>query len=301
MTATPPVIQTEGLTKRYGARRGVEELTFEVRRGEVFGFLGPNGAGKTTTMRTLLDLIRPTEGRAAIFGMDTRDGGTEIRRRTGYLPGDLELYERMTGRDLCRYLGRLRGLGRVAEVATVAERLDAELDARIGNLSKGNRQKIGLIQAFMHRPELLILDEPTSGLDPLVQHQVHGMIRETAEDGRTVFLSSHILPEVEGLCDRVGIIREGRLVAVEQIAALKRRAIRRLEIHFDGPIAVREFERLSGVRDVSTVDHVLLCTVVGSLDEVVKAAARHTVVNVVTHEPSLEEIFLAYYGGEDAP
>jgi len=301
VSVAPPVIEAERLTKSYGRHRGIEDVTFSVGPGEVFGFLGPNGAGKTTTIRTLMDFIRPTSGRASIFGLDTRTGGLEIRARVGYLPGELELYEHMRGEELLRFLGNLRGGLDWRYVQHVAARLGADLDRRIGELSSGNKQKVGLIQAFMHRPELLILDEPTAGLDPLVQHELHGMIGEAAADGRTAFLSSHVLPEVEALCDRVGIIREGRLVAVEQIGALKARALRRLEIHFASPVPPDAFQNLTGVRDVVTQDAVVRCTVVGSLDAVVKAAARYEVVNVVSHEPSLEEIFLAYYGGRDAP
>jgi ABC-2 type transport system ATP-binding protein len=291
-----PVIRTEALTKRYGKRRGVEDVTFEVSRGEVFGFLGPNGAGKTTTMRTLLDFLRPTSGRAEIFGLDSRAGSVEIHRRIGYLPGELALYDRMTGEGCLRYLGELRGGVRWERVRELIARLGADAEARVGTLSHGNKQKIGVIQAFMHDPELLVLDEPTNALDPLVQQEVHGLIREANAAGRTVFLSSHILPEVEALCDRVGIIREGHLATVEHIAALKERALRRLEIRFAEPVSPAEFGTLQGVQDLTLEDSVLRCTVAGSLDDVIKAAARHTVLNVISEEPGLEEIFLAFYG-----
>jgi ABC-2 type transport system ATP-binding protein len=298
----PPVIRTESLTKRYGKRRGVEDVTFQVSPGEVFGFLGPNGAGKTTTMRTLLDFLRPTSGRAELFGMDSRAGSVEIHRRIGYLPGELALYDRMTGEECLRYLAGLRSGVRWERARGLADRLGADLEARVGTLSHGNKQKVGVIQAFMHDPELLVLDEPTNALDPLVQNEVHGLIREANAAGRTVFLSSHILPEVETLCDRVGIIREGHLATVEHIASLKERALRRLEIHFAGPIAAAEFRALDGVRDLTVEDGILRCTVAGTLDQVIKAAARYTVVNVVSEEPSLEEIFLAFYGeSERAP
>jgi ABC-2 type transport system ATP-binding protein len=296
VTEHPAVVAAERLTKFYGRHRGVEDVTFSVHRGEVFGFLGPNGAGKTTTMRTLLDFLRPTRGRASVFGLDTRRDSEEIRARVGYLPGELALYEDMNGRDHLRYLGHLRGGVEDRVIDELAARLDCDLSRRIGELSRGNKQKIGLIQAFMHRPPLLILDEPTAGLDPLLQHQVHGLIGEARAEGRTAFLSSHILPEVEALCDRVGIIREGRLAAVERIDGLKARALRRVEIHFDGPVPAEQFRTLPGVRDVVAADGVVRCTVTGALDPVIKAAAGHTVVNVVSHEPSLEEIFLAFYG-----
>jgi ABC-2 type transport system ATP-binding protein len=299
--AEAPVIRTEALTKRYGRRRGIEDVTFEVRRGEVFGFLGPNGAGKTTTMRTLLDFLRPTSGRAEVFGLDSRAGSVEIHRHLGYLPGELALWDRMRGEDCLRFLASLRGGVPWDRVGALADRLGADLDARIGSLSHGNKQKLGVIQAFMHDPQLLVLDEPTGALDPLVQHEVHGLIREAGAAGRTVFLSSHILPEVEALCDRVGIIRDGRLVAVEHIASLKERALRRLEIRFADPVPSEEFRALDGVRDLTVADGILRCTVAGTLDRVIKAAARHTVVNVISEEPSLEEIFLDFYGESRAP
>jgi ABC-2 type transport system ATP-binding protein len=290
------VIETEALTKYYGKHLGIEDLTFSVRAGEVFGFLGPNGAGKTTTIRTLLDLIRPTRGRASIFGLDSHQEGIEIRRRIGYVPGELALYDRMDGADLLEFLGNLRGGVDPSRIRGLADRLGAELNRKIRTLSHGNKQKLGLIQAFMHDPGLVVLDEPTQGLDPLVQNEVHRMIREVRAQGRTVFLSSHDLSEVEALCDRVGIIRNGGLIAVEEVASLKARALRRLEIHFAAPVPAEAFARLPGVRDVEAVDSVVRCTVVGSLDALIKAASAHTVVNLISEEPSLEEIFLAYYG-----
>jgi len=291
------VIHTEGLTKFYGRQRGVLDVSIEVRRGEVFGYLGPNGAGKTTTIRTLLDFIRPTRGRAMIFGLDTRQHSREIRRRVGYVPGELALYENLTGAELLRYAGHLRGNVEWKFVEELAARLECDLSPPIRSFSHGNKQKIGLIQAFIHKPELLILDEPTLGLDPLMQQEFYRLIAEVKAEGRTVFLSSHILPEVERLCDRVGIIREGRVIAVENVKALKARALRRLEIHFATPVPQEPFDEVAGVRDVTVEDSVLRCTVAGSLDALIKTAAQFEVVNVISHEPSLEEIFLAYYGG----
>jgi len=293
------IISTEGLTKFYGAQRGVVDLTLEVSLGEVFGYLGPNGAGKTTTIRLLLDFIRPTKGKARIFGMDSRLGSVEIRRMTGYLPGELALYENLTGEELLLHLGHLRGGVRWRHVEALAERFELSLSQRIHTLSHGNRQKIGLIQAFMHRPELLVLDEPTTGLDPLMQQEFYHLVREAQAEGRTVFLSSHILPEVERVCDRVGIIREGQLVAVEHVSSLKERALRRLEIHFGSHVPPETFAGLPGVRDVTVENGILRCTVRGSLDAVVKTAAGFEVLNVISQEPSLEEIFLAYYSDRD--
>jgi len=293
-----PAIHTEHLTKFYGKQRGVVDISLEVRPGEVFGYLGPNGAGKTTTIRTLLDLIRPTGGQAEVFGLDAHRDSRRIRQRVGYLPGELALYGQMTGTDHLRYLGHLRGGVDWRFVEQLAARLECDLSRPIRALSHGNRQKIGLIQAFMHRPELLILDEPTTGLDPLVQQEFQRMVAEARIAGQTVFLSSHILPEVERACDRVGIIRAGRLVAVEGVATLKSRALRRLEIHFAAPVPREPFAALPGVRDVSVEDSVLRCAVIGTVDAVIKAAAQFPVVNIISHEPTLEEIFLAYYGGE---
>jgi ABC-2 type transport system ATP-binding protein len=287
------IIHTEGLTKSYGKNRGVIDVSLDVRPGEVFGFLGPNGAGKTTTIRTLLDFIRPNSGVAKVFGMDAHRQSRDIRRRIGYLPGDLALYENLKGADMLRYMGNLRGGVEWNDVQQLAERLHSDLSRPIRTLSQGNRQKIGLIQALMHKPELLILDEPTNGLDPLIQQVFYRLISEVEE--QTVFLSSHNLPEVERVCDRVGIIREGRLIAVEEVSALKSRALRQLEIHFAAPVPESAFANVAGVSDLAVEQNVLRCSVKGTLDAVIKAASKFEVVNVVSHEPSLEEIFLAYY------
>ena len=291
------VIHTNGLTKFYGRQRGVLDVSIKVQQGEVFGYLGPNGAGKTTTIRTLLDFIRPTRGSATIFGLDTCQHSREIRERVGYLAGELALYENLTGAELLCYASHLRGDVEWKFVEELAARLECDLSQSIRSLSHGNKQKIGLIQAFMHKPDLLILDEPTLGLDPLMQQEFYRLIAEVKAEGRTVFLSSHILPEVERICNHVGIIREGRVIAIENVEALKARALRRLEIHFATLVSQEAFADVAGVRDVTVEDSVLRCTVVGSLDALIKAAARFEVVDVISHEPSLEEIFLAYYSG----
>jgi len=292
------IILTKGLTKFYGKQRGVIDLDIEVREGEVFGYLGPNGAGKTTTIRLLLDFIRPTRGQATIFGLDVSQHSLEIRGRIGYLPGELRLYDNLTGAEQLRYSGHLHGGVEWKFVEELAKQLDCDLSLRIRSLSHGNKQKIGLIQALMHKPELLILDEPTLGLDPLMQREFYHLIDEVKASGRTVFISSHILPEVERVCDRIGILREGRLIDVEHITDLKIRALRHLEIHFATPVPKEAFSGLAGVRDITVEDSMLHCTVVGSLDTVIKTAAKFEVLNVISHEPSLEEIFLAYYAGE---
>jgi ABC-2 type transport system ATP-binding protein len=291
------VIRLEGLTKSYGRNRGVAGLDLEVYAGEVFGYLGPNGAGKTTTIRLLLDLIRPTSGRALVLGSEPRAGGPALRRRIGYLAGDPALYRKMTGRQLLTYLGHLRGLPGLGPAETLAERLELDLSRPIGDLSRGNRQKVAVVQALMHSPQLLVLDEPTSGLDPLMQREFYRLVAEAKAEGRTVFLSSHVLGEVERIADRVGIVREGRLVVVEGLEALKAKALRRLEIHFAAPVPREEFASLPGVQDVAVEGSVLTCTAVGSVDRLLKAAARYEVTNLVTHEADLEELFLRYYEG----
>ncbi len=290
------IIATEGLTRRYGRSRGVSELSFAVEPGEVFGYLGPNGAGKTTTIRLLLGLIRSTSGRATVFGQDCWRQAVAIHARLGNLPGELALYDGLSGREVLRYLAGLRDGVDWAYVLKLAERLDCDLAKPVHALSHGNKQKIGLIQAFMARPDLLILDEPTTGLDPLIQHEFYGLVEEARAAGQTVFLSSHILPEVERVCDRVGIIRQGRLVAVEQVAALKARALRRLEVTFAGPVPAEAFAAMPGVRDLELEGSHLRCHVMGALDGIVKAVAQFTVVDLASHEPSLEEVFLTYYG-----
>ena len=292
------VIQLDGLTKHYGPARGIVDVDLEVNEGEVFGFLGPNGAGKTTTIRLVLDLIRPSSGTARVFSLDARRDATLIHARTGYMPGELALYNGLTGAEMLRFAANLRGGVDWGYVEGLAERLDCDLSRPIGTLSTGNKHKVGLIHALMHRPELLILDEPTSGLDPIVQQEFHRILDEVRAEGRTVFLSSHILPEVESVCDRVGIIREGRLVTVLQVEALKESALNDLEFHFAAEVSADEFASLPGVREVTVEGTVVRCTVVGSVDAVVKAAARHEVLDVISHERNLEQVFLAYYTGE---
>ena len=293
-------IETNKLTKWYGHRsRGIVDVDLVVETGQIFGFLGPNGAGKSTTIRLLLDLIRPTSGTARVLGLDVHRDRLAIDRRVSYVPGELSLYGDMTGRQLLTYLANLQGGIDVAYRDTLIERLELDPGKKIKSLSRGNKQKVGLVAAFMIRPEILVLDEPTSGLDPFVQLEFEHLCEEARDEDRTVFISSHQLPEVEHLCDRVGIIREGRLLAVELIAALKARALRRLEIDFAEPVTAEAFANLPGIRDLTIEDSILRCSVMGSLDALVKAAARYQVTNVRSIETSLEEIFLAYYGSGD--
>lgn len=291
-------IHTEGLTKFYGKERGIVDLDLDVDQGEVFGYLGPNGAGKTTTIRLLLDLLRPTRGTSRVLGKHPYFDGVGVRSDIGYLPGELALYERLTGEQMLTYVANLRKMKDLGDAPQVAERFELDLSRHIGDLSSGNKQKVGLVQAFMHRPKVLILDEPTGGLDPLMQQEFYRLVHEAKEDGRTVFLSSHVLSEVERIADRVGIIRQGKMVVVEQLETLKERAPRRLDLHFGSPIPAAAFEALPNVEDVSVDDAVVSCRVVGSVDELIKTAARFEVTNVVSHEADLEELFLQYYRGE---
>jgi ABC-2 type transport system ATP-binding protein len=296
-----PVIEAVGLSKFYGATRGIEDLDLRIERGEVFGYLGPNGAGKTTTIRLLLDLIRPTRGRAVIAGLDTRSQSLEARRLTGYLPGELKLPGRSTAIDFLSFLARLRGGVASRAIHELAERLDLELGRRIGELSRGNKQKVGVLAAFMHDPELLILDEPTSGLDPLRQHNVLELVLERAAAGRTVFLSSHELDQVEHVAGRVGIVRDGRLVTVESIATLKQRALRKVEIRLEAPApGVERLRELPGVRNVVIGDGVVQLDVEGSMDGLVKGLAAFPVQTLTSEAPELDEIFRSYYGSPDA-
>lgn len=293
---TGSVIATEALTKSYGKRRGIVDLSFEVEPGEVFGFLGPNGAGKTTTIRTLLDLLRPTAGRATVFGLDTRSGRDEIHRRIGYVAGEAALWQNLTAREHLELLGNLRGGVDPAYAHGLAERLQCDLGLRVKSLSHGNRQKVALLQAFMHRPDLVILDEPTQGLDPLVQQEFYKLLAEVRDEGRTVFMSSHVLPEVERTCDRVAIVRDGRLVAVEDVGDLQAKATRTVVLHFAQPVPEDAFAGLDGVRDVEVTGQIVRCTIAGSADALVKAAARFEVLTIETHQPTLEEVFLSFYG-----
>lgn len=298
--ASGPAIQALNLTKRYGQVRGVTDLNLEVREGEVFGFLGPNGAGKTTTIRMLLNLIKPTAGQVSLLGLDSQRDSVEIRQHTGYLPGEFQLYPNLTGARTLEYFGNLRGGVDWARIKSLAERLELDLSKKFRQYSRGNKQKVGIIQALMHRPRLLVLDEPTGGLDPLNQQEFYKMVREARQDGSTVFFSSHILSEVEKTCDRVGIIREGRLVEIGNIAELTSLKSHQLDLSFAGDFPLDELRRLPGVSDVTVTEQggqqMIHCTVLAeNLDSVVKLAARYSLVNFVSREPSLEESFLRFY------
>ncbi|MCZ7531828.1 MAG: ABC transporter ATP-binding protein [Acidimicrobiia bacterium] len=299
MDIETPIIETDGLTKYYGDVPGIIDLDLSVIKGEVFGFLGPNGAGKTTTIRLLLNFLFPTSGSARVLGLDVVRDSLEIRRRIGYLPGDLALYDTMTARELFLYFSNLRKMDTTARVAELAERFDLDLDRKIKDYSTGNRQKVGLVNAFMHDPELLILDEPTVGLDPLVQQEFQALVTDTKAAGRTMFLSSHILSEVDRVADRAGIVREGRLVAVDTIEAFKAKAHATVALRFAAAVPPDEFLKCEGVVNVATRhdDALLVITVAGSVDAVIKTAAKYHVESISTRDGELEEVFLSYYSG----
>ncbi len=297
-----PAIRTEGLTKHYGQVKALIDLDMEVRMGEVFGFLGPNGSGKTTMIRTILDLIRPTTGRAEIMGMDTHKKSVELRNHVGYVPGDLAMYPNLTGRDTLTYFANLRGGVDWSYVDELAERFNSDLGVKVSDYSSGNRQKVGVIQAFMNRPEVLIMDEPSTGLDPLVQREFQKLVREVASEGHCVFLSSHTLSEVQRVADRVGIIRHGRLVAVESVDGLRSKAIRRVELFFDSDIDGSIFEAVPGVREARQNQQSIVLSFDGHMDQLLKVAtSRYHLVDINSQEADLEEIFLTYYEDEEPP
>jgi ABC-2 type transport system ATP-binding protein len=295
-----PVVHTEGLTKHYGDVRAVVDLDLDINAGEIFGFLGPNGAGKTTTIRTLLDEIRPTAGRASILGLDTHEKAVEIRRHIGYVPGDLAMYPNLTGKDTLTFFANLRGGVDWSYINKLTKLLDADLSKKVGDLSSGNRQKVGVIQAFMNRPKVLIMDEPSSGLDPLIQREFQTMMREVVDEGRTIFLSSHTLSEVQRVADRVGIIRRGKLVAVEKVSELRSRAIRRIELSFSAPVKAEIFEAIPGVRDVLVENHQVTLSYDGKMEILLRAVMDpYDLLDIHTQEADLEEIFLTYYRDEE--
>jgi ABC-2 type transport system ATP-binding protein len=300
MNPMPPIIETEGLTKSYGTHRGIADVDLEVQQGEVFGFLGPNGAGKTTTMRVLLDLIRPTSGRASVFGIESTADPVTIHRRSGYLPGEFDLYDRLTGAQTIEYFANLRGGVDPAYTKQLLERIDLDPSRRFREYSRGNKQKVGLVVALQHRPDLLILDEPTSGLDPLIQQTFFELIREARNEGRTVFLSSHIIDEVQRTCDRVAIIREGRIVQTGTVDAIRKLAFHHVELVFGTPVATGVFSDIPGVSDVNAEDGRITLRMSGAIGPLMQVATRHDLLDVVSREPDLEDVFLTFYGRNGA-
>ena len=293
------VIETHDLTVYYGKHRGIKDVNLTVEKGEVYGFLGPNGAGKTTTQRVLLDVFPPTRGKAKVFGLDCQKDGVELRRRIGYLPGELALYANLKARDFFKMYAYLRGENGVKNYwQELAERLDLDTGRKISQFSRGNKQKVGVVAAFMNKADLLILDEPTGGLDPLVQKTVLEMVREARAEGRTVFFSSHILSEVQAVCDRVGIIRNGQLVATQRVEDLFAQRINRITLVFGGQPPQGAF-KFQGVKELERGHQSLTLEVLGNLPAVLKTAAEHDVQDIETHNISLEEIFLSYYSKEE--
>jgi ABC-2 type transport system ATP-binding protein len=296
------IIEVERLTKSYGGKRGISEVSFQVEEGEVFGFLGPNGAGKTTTIRILMALLHADSGAARIAGLDCWNQSVEIKRLVGYVPGEPALDPNLTGGQILEFFGHLRGGVDQSYLKELIQRFDLDTSRKFRQYSTGNKRKVVLIQAFMHRPRVLILDEPTSGLDPLNQHEFDRMVKEVRDDGHTVFLSSHILSEVEKTCTRVAIIRAGSIVRIGGVAEVT--AIKRYEmtITFGDAVPVDAFRPLEGVVEVEALDqgHTVRLTMQGPADAVIKAAARYPVVSLTSHEPSLEDIFLRYYEGGEA-
>lgn len=293
---TEPVIETTDLSVYYGKHRGIVDVNLTVEKGEVFGFLGPNGAGKTTTQRVLLDVIRPTRGQASIFGLNCQEQGVVQRERIGYLPGELALYANMRANRFFEMIEYLRFKnGKAGYWRELAERLDLDTTRKIREFSRGNKQKVGVVAAFMNQPELLILDEPTGGLDPLVQQTVLEMVRETRDDGRTVFFSSHILSEVQAVCDRVGIIREGRLVATQRVEDMVTQHMKRISLTFAESPPVGTFA-LEGVNELERSENSILLEVRENLPQVLTIAGKFDAQDIETHRVTLEEIFLAYYG-----
>ena len=290
------IIQAQKLTKYYGSSRGIIDVDLEINQNEIFGFLGPNGAGKTTTIRILLDLIRPTSGVAKVFDIVSSADPVAIHRRIGYVPGEFALYDRLTGGQTLEYFANLRGGVDRAYQKSLIERFDLDPGKRFREYSKGNKQKVGVIIAMQHKPELLILDEPTSGLDPLIQQTFFETLRDSVKEGATVFLSSHILSEVEKSCDRVAIIREGSIVKLDTVDGLRDLAHHQVELRFADTVPVEAFRSLPGVSDLSADDHVLRMRVAGAITPVVQAAAKYELLDFVSREPSLEETFLAQYG-----
>ena len=291
------IIEVERLNKSYSGKRGIVDVSFHVAEGEVYGFLGPNGAGKTTTIRILMALLSADGGVARIAGHDVWRDSVEIKRLVGYLPGELSLDPGLTGAQILEYFGHLRGGVDQAYVKQLVKRFDLDPNRKFRQYSSGNKRKVGLIQAFMHRPRLVVLDEPTNGLDPLNQQEFGRLVGEVRGEGRTVFLSSHILSEVEQTCSRVAIIREGRLVREGGLAELKDIKRHEVTITFVEPAPAEEFRTLAGVDKVDALadGHTVRLTVQGGVDAVIKAAAKHAVVTLTTHEPSLDDIFMHYY------
>lgn len=293
------IIKSQNLTKLFGKVAAVNNLNLEVKEGEVFGYLGPNGAGKSTTIKLLLNFINPNSGSASVFNLNPSNDIVEIMQNTGYLPGEIHLYESLTGKDHLKYQASLRDNVDWKYVESLAERLDSDLTKPIKSLSHGNKQKIAIIGAFMHKPKLLVLDEPTTGLDPLIQREFYNLVSEVNKAGSTLFVSSHILPEIERICHRVGILRKGELIVTEEIDTLKAKALRPLDVFFANELPKESFKNIEGIKNIVIEGKILHCDIIGSLDKFIKELGKYEVVNLITREPDLEQIFLTYYTGKN--
>ncbi len=301
MNSNTPVIQTHNLSKFYYKNRtekivALKDLNLTVQPGEIFGYLGPNGAGKTTTIRLLLDLIRPTGGKAAMFGQDTQQNSVELHKRIGFLPGELNLWKNLTGAQVVDYIGRIRGSLDMQYVRSLTDRLQLDLSIRIRSYSSGNKRKLGLVLAMMNKPDVLILDEPTNGLDPLMQQIFNELMLDVQKEGRTVFLSSHMLGEVQAICDRVGILRNGELKAVETVSNLMNVNFRWVTLRLREPVTAAQLSSLAGVSEVKIVDGGLKLRLSGDFDPLLRAITPYYVQTIEVAEPTLEEVFLSYYG-----
>lgn len=296
MSATEEVIlQIEHLTKLYDASHGIRDITLEVKKGEIFGFLGPNGAGKSTTINTLLDILRPDTGKITILGLDHKKDVKKVHSHIGYLAADMETDPKLTGKQYLQFVASTHGAINQERIAKLVKRLTADTSTKIKHLSRGNKQKIGLIAALMHAPELLILDEPTSGLDPLVQSEFYAILREHQQNGGTTFMSSHVLSEVQTICDRVGFIREGELIQVNSLKELLEDASRQITVHFQKASSNDALKQLSGARDFTQIDGRITFTYDGDLNQLIGILAKHPVTHIEISDANLEELFMSYY------
>ena len=291
------IISIESLTKYYGKFLAVSDISFSVNKGEIFGLIGPNGAGKSTTMRSILNFIKPTEGKITIKGLDSQKDYIKIRNLIGYLPGEFSIYDNLSGEEYISHILHLRNKSnKIPNLKNLAAMFDLDLSKKSKKLSKGNKQKVGIIQAFCHDPEILILDEPTSGLDPLKQQEFEDLVLEFKNQGKTIFISSHVLPEVETLCDRVAIIKNGQIIAEDKMADLKKKSLNRIEVQFSKDFDVNKLRKNIGISKVTGDSNKYTFDIEGNVDKFIKELANHEIENLKTIEPDLEEIFLSYYG-----
>lgn len=288
------IVKVSNLTKFYGKTKGIEKVSFEIHEGEIYGLMGPNGAGKTTTLRSMLNLISSDSGKTNILGKNVNELSSKEIRNISYLPGEFEMYSNLTGKQYLTYISNLRN-AKTNNIHLLSDQLDLDLNKKINALSKGNKQKIGIVQAFMNSPKLAILDEPTSGLDPLKQQEFQNIVKEQNKEGCSILLSSHILNEIEDLCEKVGIIKDGTLIASEQISALKNKTIKKYEVTFENPPSKNKLSEIKGIYDLKIKDEIATFTIKGNIDDMIKTISKFTVINLRILEPDLEEIFLTYY------